>query len=282
MRAARDWVKPLGFLRLWRQIAKYSITNFSIEGEKMAIFKGNKMKKESSCVIDDKKKARLNNDIQSWMVVLSRKIQTAVHNGQNSTYAIISESPWTNFGHKKHFKKGVNEEILNYYYDKLSEELNKDEYPFTAIELRIEESINDMLRLRIELSWGDEVPVLDTRKEIKNNSLEVIPEVLEADMDSLIEKIVDKCRNARTSGKDFCHMCLDNCATSSDLALNRNKLDKKMASAYYDALSARIPSSGIAYNHLDLKIKKNTSNYYITVLISWGDKAPSKLSFLLK
>ncbi len=59
--------------------------------------------------------------------------------------------------------------------------MNKDEYPFTAIELRIEESINDMLRLRIELSWGDEVPVLDTKKEIKNNSSEIKQEVLDAD-----------------------------------------------------------------------------------------------------
>ena len=121
---------------------------------------------------------------------------------------------------------------------------------------------------------------MDTKKEIKNNSSEIKQEVLDADMDSLIEKIKDKCKNARTSGKDFCHMCLDNCATSPDLALNRNKLDKKTAALYHDALNARIPSSGIAYNYLDLKIKKNSTNYYITVLISWGDKAPSKIASL--
>ena len=34
-------------------------------------------------------------------------------------------------------------------------------------------------------------------------------------------------------------MCLDNYATSKDLALNRNKLDKKTASVYYEALNER-------------------------------------------
>ena len=57
----------------------------------MAVFKGNKSKKEASYALDDKKRDRLNNDIQSWIVVLSKNIQTAVRNGKNSTYSIISE-----------------------------------------------------------------------------------------------------------------------------------------------------------------------------------------------
>lgn len=249
-----------------------------VEVINMAVFKGNKNKKETGYALDDKKRDRLNNDIQSWIVVLSKNIQTAVRNGKNSTYTIISEFPWTNFGHNKHFKKGINEEILDYYYDQLSEELNKNEYPFTSVELRIEESINDMLRLRIELSWADMVPVLDVNKEIKKKSSEINAEILDADMDSLIEKIRDKCEKAKSTGQDYCNMCLDNYATSKDLVLDRNKLDKKTASIYYDALNEKISSSGIAYNYLDLKIKKNPENYYIAVLISWGDKTPSKFS----